>query len=136
MLTHEIRLRLATDLAVALLMSPHNLKRIQSETADGLMRECYQAITNASIEAMGAAPRTLTQKEIDRSIATDYLISFEDGKKYKGLTRHLTARGLTADQYRQKWGLPENYPMVCEKFGSFRSNLAKSKGLGKKPATA
>ena len=69
---------------------------------------------------------------IKRSITPDFLISLEDGKRYKSLRRHLTSRGLTPEQYREKWGLPRDYPMVAPNYAAKRSELAKSMGLGQK----
>jgi predicted transcriptional regulator len=67
---------------------------------------------------------------VKRTVTPDHIISLEDGKPYKSLKRHLTTRGLTPDQYRQKWGLPPDYPMVAEAYARQRSELAKSLGLG------
>lgn len=72
-----------------------------------------------------------------RSVTPDYIICLEDGKRFKSLKRHLnTDFGLTPDAYRQKWGLPNDYPMVAPNYSASRSNLAKSMGLGRKPAPA
>ena len=65
-----------------------------------------------------------------RSITPDYLISLEDGKHYKSLKRHLRGLGLTPEAYREKWGLPRDYPMVSANYTAKRSELAKSFGLG------
>lgn len=67
---------------------------------------------------------------IKKTVTLDYIISLEDGKRYKSLKRHLTTRGITPDEYRKKWGLPYDYPMVCEAYSKERSELAKSIGLG------
>ena len=69
---------------------------------------------------------------IKKTITDDYLISLEDGKRYKSLKRHLSTRGLTPDQYRAKWGLPYDYPMVAPSYAAHRSVLAKQIGLGRK----
>jgi predicted transcriptional regulator len=69
-----------------------------------------------------------------RSVHPDYIISLEDGKRYKSLKRHLAARhGMTPDEYRAKWGLPDNYPMVAPNYAAERSRMAKQMGLGRKP---
>ena len=69
---------------------------------------------------------------IKRSIQPDYLICLEDGQKFKSLKRHLRSQyGLTPEQYREKWGLPSDYPMVAPNYAAARSNLAKQMGLGK-----
>ncbi|TJV87888.1 MAG: MucR family transcriptional regulator, partial [Mesorhizobium sp.] len=63
-----------------------------------------------------------------------YIISLEDGKKFKSLKRHLSTHyGLTPDEYRAKWGLPSDYPMVAPNYAATRSALAKTIGLGRKP---
>ena len=70
---------------------------------------------------------------IKKSITPDFLISLEDGKRYKSLKRHLrTSYNLTPDQYRAKWGLPPDYPMVAPNYAKQRSALAKTMGLGQK----
>ena len=58
------------------------------------------------------------------------MISLEDGKRYKSLKRHLKGRGLTAEQYREKWGLSRDYPKVAPNYAKQRSDLAKALGLG------
>jgi predicted transcriptional regulator len=67
---------------------------------------------------------------IRKSITPDFLISLEDGKKYKTIKRHLGKLGLTAEEYRAKWGLPADYPMVAPNYAAKRSELARSSGLG------
>ena len=67
---------------------------------------------------------------IKKSITADYLISLEDGRRYKSLKRHLSGRGLTPPEYREKWGLPRDYPMVAPNYAKQRSELAKALGLG------
>jgi predicted transcriptional regulator len=75
---------------------------------------------------------------IRRSITPDYLICLEDGRKLKSMKRHLhTAFNLTPEQYRERWGLPKDYPMVAPNYAAVRSAMAKQIGLGSKPkATA
>ena len=76
-----------------------------------------------------------TPAQIRKSITPDALISFEDGRAYKTLRRHLSVKGLTPDQYRQKWGLPKDYPLVCANYSAARSQMAKQLGLGSRTAT-
>lgn len=79
-----------------------------------------------------------TPAQIRKSITPDALISFEDGKSYKTLRRHLTLRGLTPEAYRAKHGLPADYPMTSATYSQQRSDLARTLGLGqqrRKPAT-
>lgn len=71
---------------------------------------------------------------IKKSVTPDYIICLEDGKQFKSLKRHLsTHHGLTPDEYRAKWRLPADYPMVAPNYAAARSALAKSMGLGRKP---
>ena len=68
---------------------------------------------------------------VKRSINPDFIVCLEDGKKFKSLKRHLrTQYGMTPEQYREKWGLPSDYPMVAPNYAAARSQLAKQMGLG------
>jgi predicted transcriptional regulator len=71
---------------------------------------------------------------VDESITPDYLTCLEDGLQFKSLKRHLGMHGMTPDEYRNKWGLPKDYPMVAPKYAKARSRLAKKIGLGRKRA--
>ncbi|MCJ2110440.1 MucR family transcriptional regulator [Methylobacterium sp. E-025] len=85
-------------------------------------------ITEATDEPSG--PEKPTPAQIKKSVTPDALISFEDGKSYKTLRRHLTLRGLTPEAYRTKYGLPADYPMTTANYSAQRSELARSLGLG------
>jgi predicted transcriptional regulator len=71
-----------------------------------------------------------TAAQIRKSITPDTLISFEDGKPYRTLKRHLTTMGLTVEAYKAKWGLPQDYPTVAPSYSEARSQMAKALGLG------
>ena len=73
---------------------------------------------------------------IRKSVTPDYLICLEDGKHFRSLRRHLTVLGLTPEQYREKWRLPADYPMVAPSYAAQRSALAKSMGFGQTRGTA
>ena len=75
---------------------------------------------------------------IRKSVTPDYLICLDDGRRFKSLRRHLTALGMTPEQYRQKWNLPSDYPMVASNYAAQRSALAKNLGFGlrEKPVAA
>jgi len=75
--------------------------------------------------------RKLTPAQIRKSVTREALISFEDNKPYKTLRRHLAVKGLTPEQYREKWGLAKDYPMVSPAYSESRSNMAKALGLGR-----
>lgn len=84
-------------------------------------------------KAATAAPKPAVS--VKKSVTPDFLISLEDGKKYKSLKRHLAARyGLTPDEYRAKWGLPADYPMVAPNYKAARSEFARKIGLGRPKA--
>ncbi len=96
------------------------------------------ASVHAALSGLSAAsppPQIETPKEpaiaIKKSVTPDFIICLEDGKKFKSLKRHLrTAYGLSPDQYREKWKLPQDYPMVAPNYAKARSALAKAAGLG------
>ena len=74
---------------------------------------------------------------IRKSVTPDYIVSLEDGRKFKSLKRHLQGSyGMTPDEYRAKWGLPRDYPMVAPNYAKARSDLAKRMGLGRKAGAA
>jgi predicted transcriptional regulator len=73
---------------------------------------------------------------IRKSITQDFLICLDDGKRFKSLRRHLAGLGLTPAQYREKWNLPSDYPMVAPNYAAQRSALAKQIGLGQIPRKA
>ena len=91
----------------------------------------------ASLEAQPEAsqgPRQKPAVPVRRSVTPAYLICLEDGKKFKTLKRHIrTDHSLTPAEYRLKWGLPADYPMVAPRYAKMRSNFAKKIGLGRKP---
>ena len=101
----------------------------------GLIQDVYRAL--AGIDAPSAAPkmdRPLPAVPIKKSLMPDYIVCLEDGRKLKMLKRHLkTTYNLTPDQYRERWGLPSDYPMVAPNYAEKRSSLAKQIGLGRKP---
>ncbi|WP_298967710.1 MucR family transcriptional regulator [uncultured Methylobacterium sp.] len=86
--------------------------------------------------APAQAERPTPPVPIRKSVTPDHLISLEDGKPYKSLKRHLAGRGLTPAEYRTKWGLPPDYPMVAANYAAQRSELAKRTGLGRAGAAA
>jgi len=98
-----------------------------------LIGSVHAALLGASAPA--AAKEELTPPvPINKTIRPDHIISLEDGRQYRSLKRHLTARGLSPEQYRAKWGLRPDYPMVAPSYSKARSELAKALGLGQKAA--
>jgi predicted transcriptional regulator len=106
--------------------------KVHADQVPDLLRSVYEALKNLGEPEVPPPPAKATSAQIRRSIRPDALISFEDGKSYKMLRRHLSRRGLTADEYRQKWGLPSDYPMTAEVYAATRSAYAKASGLGQR----
>lgn len=96
-----------------------------------LIGDIHSALVNVGETVQKEPEKPTPAVNPKRSILPDYIISLEDGKKYKSLKRSLMARhGLTPDQYRQKWGLPNDYPMVAPNYSAARSKIAKDLNLG------
>ena len=104
-----------------------------------LIQSIHRTLTDiaAGAEVVEAAPKE-PAVPVKRSITPDYLVCLEDGRKFKSLKRHLrTKYNLSPEEYRAKWGLPKDYPMVAPNYAKARSELAKQMGLGqggRKPA--
>ncbi len=95
-----------------------------------LIRTVHEALMRPD---QAASSRPEPAVPIKKSVSPDYVICLEDGKKLKTLKRHLrTSFDMSPDEYRQRWGLPSDYPMVAPKYAAVRSELAKKIGLGRK----
>ena len=95
-----------------------------------LIQQVYSALANVGT-ALAAKKRPTPAVPLKRSITPEHIICLEDGKKLKMLKRHLKTRyNLTPDAYRERWGLPPDYPMVAPNYALQRSDLAKKIGLG------
>jgi predicted transcriptional regulator len=98
-----------------------------------LIQNVHSALAGISKTSSSPEPRPEPKVSIRSSIKPDYIVCLEDGKKLKMLKRHLmTHYNMTPDQYRQKWGLSPDYPMVAPNYAEQRRTLAKSIGLGTK----
>ena len=99
-----------------------------------LIQQVYSALNDATRNGKDAPKEPVKPAiSIKKSVMPDYIICLEDGKKFKSLKRHLrTHYNLTPDEYRSKWGLPKDYPMVAPRYAEARSQLAKEMGLGQK----
>ena len=98
-----------------------------------LIQTIHDALTGLSVGVENAAPKEEPKQpavSIRKSVTPGYVICLEDGKHFKSLKRHLTAHGLTPEQYRAKWKLPSDYPMVAANYAASRSAMAKAIGLG------
>ena len=98
-----------------------------------LIQNVHSALSGISVSASPQEPKPEPKVSIRSSIKPDYIVCLEDGKKLNMLKRHLmTHYNMTPDQYRQKWGLSPDYPMVAPNYAEQRRTLAKSIGLGTK----
>ena len=97
-----------------------------------LIRDVYQALSTVSTPLPATPERPNPAVPPKKSVTPDYIVCLEDGKKLKMLKRHLrTAYGMTPEQYRERWGLPADYPMVAPNYAAQRSAFAKKIGLGR-----
>lgn len=106
---------------------------VQATDLPGLIHAVHGALTRVGQASVQAAPVELVKPvvSIKKSVTPDYIICLEDGKKFKSLKRHLrTSYNLSPEQYREKWALPSDYPMVAPNYAEARSQLAKASGLG------
>jgi predicted transcriptional regulator len=131
-------LELATELTVAWLANPNT--RASAEEVPAFLHTMHGAVTNLATPAAPSedtpAPEHTPAVTVRKSLASkDHLISLIDGKPYKTLKRHLAGHGLTPAEYRARYGLKADYPMVAENYAEMRRGLAKKIGLGRKPGT-
>ena len=119
---------LASDI-VSAFVANNSLARTELAS---LIASVHGALSGLGRPVAPEPERSAPPVPIKKSVTPDYLISLEDGKQYKSLKRHLKGRGLTPEQYREKWGLPYDYPMVAPNYSKQRSELARQTGLGQK----
>ena len=111
-------------------LSPTDLSRLIGEVHSAL-KGLKSSTTPEPVEELKPAV------PVRKSVNADYIVCLEDGKKFKSLKRHLrTHYNLSPEEYRDKWGLPADYPMVAPNYSATRSRLAKDNGLGRKAAPA
>lgn len=104
---------------------------VKADDMPGLIDTIFKTLANISPDAPATADRPQPAVSIKKSVMPDYIVCLEDGKKLKMLKRHLsTAYNMTPEEYRERWGLPSDYPMVAPNYAKQRSRLAKDIGLG------
>lgn len=97
----------------------------------GLIAQVHAALVRVAAAADGKQEPVRPAVSVKKSIHSDYLVCLEDGKRFKSLKRHLRSQyNMSPEQYREKWGLPSDYPMVAPAYAVTRSQLAKKMGLG------
>jgi predicted transcriptional regulator len=129
---------LATELTVAWLSNANT--RVHADDVPAFLASMHQALTSLvapealAEEAPEPAAEYTPAVSVRKSLASkDHIISMIDGKPYRTLRRHLSSNGLTPDEYRQRYGLKADYPMVAEKYSESRRAMAHKIGLGRKP---
>jgi MucR family transcriptional regulator, transcriptional regulator of exopolysaccharide biosynthesis len=105
---------------------------VSSAEIPNLIAQVYSALMRISSGQVATPAEPLKPAvAVKRSVTPEHIVCLEDGKKFKSLKRHLrTQYGITPEQYREKWGLPADYPMVAPNYAAARSQLAKQMGLG------
>ncbi len=121
----------AIGLATEIISAYVSKNPVQSSELSSLITEVHGTLMTLG----GQSAVVATQKpavSVKKSITDDFLICLEDGKKFKSLKRHLRSKyNMTPEEYREKWGLPYDYPMVAPNYAKRRSELAKEMGLGR-----
>lgn len=125
---HEDLLHLTTEIASSYFAS----NSVNAHDIPAVIESVYKTLSGLGQEADAMADRPQPAVPIKKSIQPDYIVCLEDGKKLKMLKRHLkTAYNMSPEEYRERWGLPADYPMVAPSYAQRRSQLAKDIGLGK-----
>lgn len=130
-------IELATELTIAWLANPHT--RVSADEVPSFLRAMHDAVAgltggSSSEEAAEEQTSSTPAVSVRKSLASkDFIISMLDGKPYKTLRRHLARHGLTPEQYRERFGLKADYPIVSENYSTARREMAKKIGLGRKP---
>ena len=129
---------LATELTIAWLSNANT--RASADEVPAFLARMHDAVNALSASGVAADTGGGTQEgavSVRKSLSSkDHIISMIDGKPYKTLRRHLSGHGLTPDQYRERYGLKADYPMVSESYSQARRDMAKKIGLGRKPRAA
>jgi predicted transcriptional regulator len=137
-MTPEDQHKTLLELTAQIVAAHVGKNQVPTQGLTALIDQVYQALKAAPGTE---APAPMPEKQVPfvpakRSVFPDYIICLEDGRKLKTLKRHLRSTyGLSPEQYREKWGLAPDYPMVAPNYAEHRSKLAKQAGLGRKPSS-
>ncbi len=130
----DIEAKISTDaieLSAGIVAAYVSNNSVSKADLTALISSVYSALAGLSKPAAPAAEPQAPAVSVRKSVTPDFLICLEDGKKFKSLKRHLrTAYSMSPEEYRTKWGLPADYPMVAPAYAAARSQLAKDMGLG------
>ncbi len=126
---HGDAMRMTTDIVASFVAN----NAVSSEELSDLIRSVHRALVSLKGDAAAEpSERRKPAVPVNRSIHNDYIVCLEDGKKLKMLKRYLRSNySMTPDEYRKRWGLPADYPMVAPAYAARRSEFAKKIGLGK-----
>ena len=128
MIDEEEILRMTTDIVASFLT--HN--SVPAENVPALIRSVHATMGEISGSAAKPEPKAKPAVPVSKSVTDDYIVCLEDGKKLKMLKRYLRSQyDMSPDEYRRKWGLPSDYPMVAPAYSRKRSAFAKDIGLGR-----
>ena len=129
---------LLTELTAEIVSAYVSNNPMAADQLPSLIKSTFQTVSSLSAEPVQAnTPNKEPAVPIKKSVTNEYIVCLENGKKFKSLKRHLMAHhGLTPDEYRKRWGLSPDYPMVAPAYAERRSKLAKDIGLGRKGADA
>lgn len=140
MTTETNATELATELTIAWLSNSNT--RVSADDVPAFLQSMYATVTGLGTPTEETSstpeePEYTPAVSVRKSLASkDHIISMIDGKPYKTLRRHLSGHGLTPDEYRARYGLKADYPMVSETYSESRRDMAKRIGLGRKPKAA
>ena len=132
-MTEETNNDMLLSLTTEIVSSHLSNNTVSSNEIPDLIDKVHKTLSNINSNGSGSGEPPQPAVSIKKSVTPDYLICLEDGKKLKMLKRHLkTSYGMTPDEYKERWGLPADYPMVAPNYAKQRSKLAKEIGLGRK----
>lgn len=125
------------DITARIVISHVANNPVEASALPALIQSVYRTLARVGDADLAPTAAQRPAVPVRRSVFPDFIVCLEDGMKLKMLKRHLqTSYGMTPDDYRIKWSLPPDYPMVAPNYAATRSSLAKSIGLGRKPSAA
>ena len=124
-----------TSEVVAAYVAQNHVQMVELPKLIASVHEAFKSLGQPVVHEVALEPPK-PAVPVKKSITDEYLISLEDGRKLKSMKRYLSGLGMTPTQYREKWGLPHDYPMVAPAYAARRSELARTIGLGRKTAGA
>ena len=129
---------LLTELTAEIVSAYVSNNPMAADQLPALIKSTFQTVSSLSAAPVETnTPNKEPAVPIKKSVTNEYIVCLENGKKFKSLKRHLMAHhGLTPEEYRKRWGLPSDYPMVAPAYAERRSKLAKDIGLGRKGGEA